>query len=170
VAIADNLGGFELAQLGAATTARLREVLAGARIDRLVDIHNPLDVTPMANDATFTAAADAILDDPDVDVGLIGCVPLTGALATLPKGAGHGEDLAAPGALAARLAVLWQHTTKPWAAVVDAGALYDPFVARLEESGIPVFRAADRALARLNALGAAAPGPALPRPDGTPHG
>jgi hypothetical protein len=40
---------------------------------------------------------------------------------------------------------------------VDAGALYDPFVARLEEAGIPVFRAADRALARLNALSDSGP-------------
>jgi hypothetical protein len=45
---------------------------------------------------------------------------------------------------------LRDETTKPWIAVVDVGALYDPLAERLLHGGIPTFRTADRALRLLN--------------------
>jgi hypothetical protein len=46
-------------------------------------------------------------------------------------------------------------TAKPWVVVVDAGRLYDPFAQMLEDSGLPTFRTADRAM-RLFGVWAAA--------------
>jgi len=157
VAIADNLGGLEPARFGAATEARLAEILEGAGLTDVIDVHNPFDLTPMGDDATFAAIAEAILADEGVDVGLVGDVPFTAALQTLPAGSpagsgGTGEDLAAPGAIAPRLVDLWQRTGKAWVTVVDAGPRYDPLARALEAGGIPTFRTADAAL---RALGAA---------------
>lgn len=152
VAIADNIGPFELATFADATAERLRDVLRRARLDRIVDVRNPLDVTPLLGDAGFAEAARIVLQDPGVDVGLVGCVPMTPALETLAAGPGHDEDCTREGAVAARLASLARITAKPWVVVVDAGARYSPFADVLAAAGIPTFRSADRALELLAML------------------
>lgn len=150
VAIADSIGDLELPQFTDATARRLGALLDLSRLTALVDVHNPLDLTPMANDECYETAARRILDDDRVDVGVIGCVPATPALNTLPASPDHGEDLARDGSLAQRLLKLKDETTKPWIAVIDAGAIYDPLARALQEGGIPTFRSADRALRLLN--------------------
>ncbi|MEW5990245.1 MAG: acetate--CoA ligase family protein [Chloroflexota bacterium] len=152
VAIADNLARLSLAPFTATTRQRLAAILAGAGIGEVVEVHDPFDLSPMGDDATFAAVAEAILADDGVDVGLVGNVPFTATLQTLPAEAGRAENLAAPEAVAARLVDLWQRTTKAWLAVVDAGPLYDPLAGALDAGGIPVFRTADAALRALGAF------------------
>jgi acyl-CoA synthetase (NDP forming) len=150
VAIADNLGALSLAAFDDRTVARLNEIFTEARIDSMVDVHNPIDLTPMTGDAAYEAVVRAVMEDPQVDVGVVGCVPLTAALQTLPPGASHAEDVASDGAVAMRLRRLRDAIAKPWVAVIDSGALYDPMARLLEETEIPTFRTADRALRLLN--------------------
>jgi acyl-CoA synthetase (NDP forming) len=150
VAMADRLGALALARFSAAGEARLAGLLKAARIDGLVDLHNPLDLTPMAGDAAYEDAVRAVLGDPQVDVGVVGCVPLTPALDSLAPGPAHGEDAARPTAVASRLARVFDEVRKPWVVVVDGGALYDPMAAQLAAAGVPTFRTADRALRLLN--------------------
>jgi acyl-CoA synthetase (NDP forming) len=146
VSYADNLGPLRMAELEVATIGRLEDLLRARRIDGIVSARNPLDVTPMMDDAGFAEAAKVILEDPAVDVGIVGCVPLTGALRTLPRSASHEEDLDAPASVVSRLVDIARVVPKPWVAVVDAGSAYDPMVARLEAGGVPTFRSAGRAL------------------------
>jgi acyl-CoA synthetase (NDP forming) len=148
VAAADHLGLLQPAGLSEATRARIERILAGAGLGGIAGAQNPLDLTPIAGDAAFAEAAEAVLDDPGVDLAVIGCVPYTPALQTLP------EDLDAPGSVVERLAALAGHPT-PWAAVVDGGRRYDPMADRLEAAGVPVLRSMDRAV-RLLARWAAA--------------
>ena len=145
VAAADAAGGFELPELAPSTREQLDAHLRALRLGGIVGARNPLDLTPIAGDEAFAEAARLVVGDPSVDVALVGCVPLTGALATLP-----GDDLLAAKSVASRLGRLWTETRKAWVAVVDAGSLYDPFAARLEELGIPTFRSVDRALELLD--------------------
>ena len=147
VAIADRLRGdgwsLEAAALAPGTRAALHEALAQGRADSLVDVRNPLDLTPMADDAVHELALRAFLDDPGVDVVLCSTVPLTDATATLPA------ELAAErgaGSLPARLERLLATSTIPIVASVDAGQLFDPFAAAIEARGVPVFRSVDAAL------------------------
>jgi acyl-CoA synthetase (NDP forming) len=149
VAMADASSGLTLAPFGRRAGEELHRLLAAHHLDGVVEVRNPLDLTPMLGDAGFAEAVGTCLADPEIDLAVIGCVPLTGALATLPAGPGHGEDLAASEAVAARLGALWQRTHKPWVVSVDAGPRYDAFADALSRGGIPVFRTADRALARL---------------------
>ena len=155
VAIADSLGTLELATFSDATRQGLADLLRAARLDTLVDVHNPIDLTPMAGDATYAAAARLVLEDEGVDLGLVGCVPLTPALNTLPPGDAHREDLGREEAVAARLARLFEAVRKPWVAVVDGGPLYEPFIERLTAAGVPTFQTADRALRLLDIFAAA---------------
>lgn len=146
VAIADGLSGFRLAEWSAVTRARLAAILERARLGEIVSVRNPIDLTPILGDEGYEEVARAILEDPGVDVGVIGCVPLTPALNTLPAGEGHPDDLAREDGIVRRLIRLGRESEKPWVAVVDAGSMYDPMARALEDGGVPVFRTADRAL------------------------
>jgi acyl-CoA synthetase (NDP forming) len=150
VAIADNLGGFTLAKLTEETNSAIRAALEPSRLGEIVTVQNPIDLTPIMTDAGYAAIARSVLLDPGVDVGLIGCVPLTGALNTLAADAAHRDDLNHEDSLVSQMVGLREWTDKAWVAVVDAGLLYDPMAHKLEDAGIPTFRTADRALKLFN--------------------
>jgi acyl-CoA synthetase (NDP forming) len=129
---------------------RVRDTLVRNRLDRVVDIHNPMDLTPMAGDTAFSDVVDAIVGDENTDALVVGTVPFTVAMQTLPPGPGHDEDLAWEGSFVSRIGRARKATAKPVVAVIDAGPLYDPLAQALLERGIPAFRSADRALHLLN--------------------
>ncbi|MEN6297480.1 MAG: hypothetical protein ABFC92_05985, partial [Rectinema sp.] len=150
VAIADNLGGMKLSSFGETTRSALEEIFKKARIAEIVDIHNPVDLTPMAGDDAYDGAFRMALFDPDSDLGIVGIVPLTGMMNSLPANpSAHNEDITREDSLALRYGKLVGETDKPFVAVVDAGPLYDPLCLELEKRGIVVFRTADRALKML---------------------
>ncbi len=149
VAMADHLGDLELAHYGSATIAALRRLLERQRLAEIVDVRNPADVTPILDDAAFAEAARIVLCDENVDVGLIGCVPLTPALETLSTADSHREDVSSGASVARRLIELEGAIEKPWVAVVDGGAMFDDMANLLETNGVPTFRSADRALRAL---------------------
>jgi acyl-CoA synthetase (NDP forming) len=150
VAIADNLGAFALPPYSPATEERLRDIFVRSRIDQVVDVHNPIDLTPMTGDAAYADVVEAALADDRFDAAVIGCVPLTAALNSLAAGPGHHEDLTRPDSVVSRLAGMRVRGGKPWIAVVDSGALYDAMARQLVAAGIPTFRTADRALRLFN--------------------
>ncbi len=155
VAVADNLGGFQLPPFGPETSARLADVFAANRIAQVVDLNNPIDLTPMTGDAGYVATVETLLADPGTDAVFVGCVPFSAAVQTLAPGPGHREDFRADASMVAGLIRLRALSRKPWIAVVDAGPLYDPMVDALIAAGVPTFRAADRALRLFNTYCAA---------------
>jgi acyl-CoA synthetase (NDP forming) len=151
VAIADGLGAFELAPLAPETKPALEAIFKAARIEELVDVHNPVDLTPGAGNGAYYQSFRAILEDPTVDIGIVGIVPFTKAMNTLAAGPdSDGEDILREDSLVPLYGRLMAETTKPWVAVVDAGPLYDPLARGLASRGVAVFRTADRALKILN--------------------
>lgn len=146
VAMADNLGPFSLPVFAPATRERLGDLLEQAHIQDIVGVKNLLDLTPIVDDVGYERAVETVLSDPGVDVGVIGVVPMTAALDTVPAGEGHDEDPRHEDSIVMRMARLHAASTKPWVAVVDAGPLYDSMVGLLLEQGVPTFRTADRAL------------------------
>ncbi|UCD23926.1 MAG: acetate--CoA ligase family protein [Gemmatimonadota bacterium] len=146
VAIADSVGRFYLPAFSPATTEHLSSILGDAGIDSVVGVQNPLDLTPIMSDELYAAATGSVLEDNNIDVGIVGCVPMTGALNTLGEAEIHDEDLKREGSLVTRLAQLKQDTSKAWVAVVEGGTMYDPMAATLEAHEIPTFRTADRAM------------------------
>ncbi len=150
VVMADGLkgddGGLELAALSAETGARIGAALKPLGIDRLQDVHNPLDVTPVADDAAFTGCAEAVLGDPGVDCAVISPVPMTPAMRTLAPSADGGAGILDPESFAQRIIGLFRRTDKPFVVNIDGGKLYDPLCDLLDEAGVPVFRRSDEAL------------------------
>jgi acyl-CoA synthetase (NDP forming) len=154
VVLADNLkngAGLELAAFAAETQRKIVAALRPLGIDRLQDVHNPLDVTPVADDAAYSDCARAILEDPGVDCAVLANVPMTPAEQTLAAGQGHGEDFLREGAFARRTVDLFRATDKPFVVCLDAGELYSPLAVSLETAGVPVFRRADEAARFLRA-------------------
>lgn len=143
VAAADGVGELLVPELGSATVERLDRALHAAGVGAFVPVVHPLDVTPMLGDAAFVEVAAAILDDPGVDVGVIGCVPLTPALDT-PLAEAAGRPDAKGTDVTSRLAELWQATSKPWLVVVDAGPGHQWMRSRLARAGVPVLSSMDR--------------------------
>lgn len=146
VAIADHLGAFRLASFTDSTKQNLENILNRYRVSNVVDVRNPLDLTPIVDDAGYEDAIHAVLQDHNVDVGIIGCVPLTGALNTMLPGDNHPEDLRKENSIVHRMIRLKATVSKAWIAVVDGGPLYDAMAATLESGGVPTFRTADRAI------------------------
>ncbi|HEX9733711.1 MAG TPA: indolepyruvate oxidoreductase subunit beta [Thermoanaerobaculia bacterium] len=147
VGMADAIRGqryeIAMAELSQESEARLAAVLARHGLERLVNARNPLDVTPMASEKVYEAAIRVLLDSDEVDAVVVGIVPLTAALKTLPG------ELEAAGSLAERLPRVFAETGKPIVAVVDSGPRYDPLVSALRRGGLPVFPSADQAMRSL---------------------
>jgi acyl-CoA synthetase (NDP forming) len=97
----------------------------------------------MASEKVYEAAIRVLLDSDEVDAVVVGIVPLTAALKTLPG------ELEAAGSLAERLPRVFAETGKPIVAVVDSGPRYDPLVSALRRGGLPVFPSADQAMRSL---------------------
>ena len=62
VAIADTLGRFDLPAFDEATSSRLQEIFRAAKIDSVVDVHNPIDLTPMTGDAAYEDVVRAVME------------------------------------------------------------------------------------------------------------
>lgn len=155
VGMADQLRGetwgLELAKLSPQTQARMRSSLSKFKLDGLVEVKNPLDITPTSPDAGYLELARAALEDDGVDALVLGLVPMSPALASLGAG-GESELISNATSLAQTLPGLFRETKKPVVVVVDAGRLYDPLVQTLEAAGLPVFRRADEAVRALGSL------------------
>ena len=143
--------GYELvpARFAPETCARVTQALTAARIASLVNVANPLDITPMAGDAVHEACAAAILDDPGVDLAVAGMVPLTPNVQTLGAGLSRRDVFDAEEGYARRVIALFGRAAKPFVVVIDGGPHYDALVDFLMDGGVPVFRSADRAVRAL---------------------
>ncbi len=147
VGMADAIRGqryeIEMAELSEQSTARLAAVLSEHGLERLANARNPLDVTPMASEEVYEGALRVLLESDEVDAVVVGIVPLTAALATVPG------KLEAAGSLAERLPRVFAEAEKPIIAVVDSGPRYDPLASALRRGGVPVFPSADQAVRSL---------------------
>ncbi|MBU0754514.1 MAG: acetate--CoA ligase family protein [Planctomycetes bacterium] len=150
VGMADNILGedfvLEMAPLEPETRTKLEGVLEKGRLQNLVDVKNPMDVTPMATDAVYEAVIEALIDDASVDAVVAANVPLSPVMQTLPEGILPHESVTSEDSVAQRIPNLAKRFTKPIVTVVDSGELYDPLAQTMESGGLVVFRSADRAV------------------------
>jgi acyl-CoA synthetase (NDP forming) len=147
VGMADAIQGqryrVEMAHLSETDRFLLQSVLSEHGLGGLVNARNPLDLTPMAQEDVYEGAVRVMLESPDVDAVVVGIIPLTSTLKTIPS------EIADPASLAVRLPRLFATSRKPLLAVIDSGPLYDPLAYALRNRGVPVFRSADQAIRSL---------------------
>ena len=143
---ADNLDDMILAQFDPQTKEVLQKFLP-----EMVVPDPLLDLTPMADDATFEGCIEVILASDTVDALLISIVPQSALLHTTDD-----EILRDPQNVAARIIRLVHTYKKPTVVSVNvvsgADALYNRFGKILDSNGVPTFLTADRAMFCLNAF------------------
>jgi acyl-CoA synthetase (NDP forming) len=153
VGIADNILGedyfLDISPFQRKTAALLETIIAGAGLRSLVNITNPIDVTPMATEEVYTGVISSLLDDDRIDVVIVAIVPLTPILHTLPEEHIADDSPTTAHDLVAGIAELNKGSLKPLVMVVDSGPLYDHMANNLEDQGLPVFRSADQAVRAL---------------------
>jgi acyl-CoA synthetase (NDP forming) len=137
----DLLAGGPVAVLKPAARTALAAMLARHELAGLVAPHLPLDLTPMAGEDAFLAAADILLGSAGVLV--VGLVPFTRRLDTAPAGTAR---------FAAALAKLREVHGKPVAVAVDAGEDYADYRRAFRDAGLPVFDRVESALLGLRTL------------------
>ena len=110
------------------------------RIAELINIRNPLDLTPMATDEVHEECIRAMLASPQFDAVVAAFVPMTPAMKTTPDEIGH------PSSMVQRLPRIYAETDKPMVVVIDSGPLYDPLARAIRDTGLCLFRSADSAM------------------------
>jgi acyl-CoA synthetase (NDP forming) len=138
-AAADKLYGLSLADFAPEIRERLKRLLPAG----IVDVHNPIDTTPITPTELYAGCVEAVLDDPGVDAVVVAGVPA--------RGEGHGEDAARESSLPSRLIRIFRASAKPMVFSVDSGPLYETCVQMMKRAGLPCFRKVDRATRALAA-------------------
>ncbi len=149
VTMADNLKNdqeFVLAELSEKTKIKVAVLMEKLGIHRLQDVKNPLDTTPVADDAVFADCVKAMLDDENVDCAIVSPVPMTPSMQTLVPGRFHRENVYHPQSIAMRLIDIFHKTDKPFVVNLDAGDIFNPMVDCLEQAGVPTFKRSDIAV------------------------
>jgi len=156
VGIADSIASTDYAlHMGAlqdGTVARIQEVLRAKKLDALVEVRNPIDINPGADDEAHLQVVQAFLDDPGIDAVVVGLDPTAPMVRALPSSKLRpGYDLQDPLSTAQLMPKLVHANAKPVIGIVDGGVLYDAMSAALMDQGVCVFRncaRGTRALAR----------------------
>jgi acyl-CoA synthetase (NDP forming) len=143
---ADNLGHMQLAQFDDATNRELREILPP------MVLPDPLlDLTPMADDATFDRCIKTVLASDAVDALLVSIVPQSALLHTTDEEIQQNRNN-----IAARIIRLVHEYKKPTMVSVNVvsgtDALYHNLGKTLDSGGVPTFLTANRAMYCLNAF------------------
>jgi len=136
---------LEMPNLSVEATQRIADALATANLGSLVNIRNPLDLNPMADEDVYEACIRAMMEDDGLDAVVISVVPFTPRLRTTPE-----EIAASPvGSLTERLPALLGEFDKPMIVVIDAGPPYDALARAIRRGGVPVFPSCDQAIRSL---------------------
>jgi acyl-CoA synthetase (NDP forming) len=141
---------LSLAQLGEETLATMEEKLENNRLTGIIDVRNPMDVTPAANDKLCAQLIECLAADPMVHSVVVSyCTFSPGTLDTpdpdTPKG--YRETQNSFGNL---LVGLCGSLEKPVVVFNDADNVHRPLNDKLEAAGVPVFSNCGRAMATLS--------------------
>ncbi len=145
VAIADNIesDGFAM-QMGALddeTVKRIEQILVAKKLDQLVEVRNPLDINPGADDEAHLEISDAFLQDPNIDAVIVGLDPTAPSVRSLEQSKLRpGYDLSDPRSTVHLMPPLAERHDKPLIGIVDGGTLYDAMAAGLMDRGVCCFR------------------------------
>ena len=112
--------------LGAETVQRVGEILAAKKLDALVEVSNPIDINPGADDEAHLQITEAFLQDADIDAVVVGLDPTAPAVRALEESKLRpGYDLKDPKSTVHLMPPIVDRNDKPVVGIVDGGKLYD---------------------------------------------
>lgn len=145
VGIADSIEtdtfAMEMGALEPATVARVEAILEAKRLAALVEVRNPLDMNPGADDEAHLDITEAFAADPNIDAVIVGMDPTSPAIRALESSKLRpGCDLDDPKSSVHLMPPLVGRIDKPVIGIIDGGQLYDAMAARLMDQGVCIFR------------------------------
>lgn len=145
VGMADNIESDSYAmQMGAlddATVKKVEEVLVAKKLDQLVEVRNPLDMNPGADDEAHLEFSELFLQDPNIDAVIVGLDPTAPSIRSLEASKLRpGYDLDDPKSTVHLMPPMAARHDKPLIGIIDGGTLYDAMAARLMDQGVCCFR------------------------------
>jgi acyl-CoA synthetase (NDP forming) len=145
VGIADSIESDNFAmKMGAlepATVSKLEEILTAKKLNLLVEVRNPIDINPGADDEAHLQIVEAFLQDPNIDAVVVGMDPTAPAIRSLASSTLRpGFDITDPKSSVHLMPQLVNRNDKPVVGIVDGGTLYDAMAAKLMDQGVCVFR------------------------------
>lgn len=153
VGMADSINNegcsLQMAAPDPATKERLRQILAAKNLDALMEVRNPFDINPGADDEAHIQCARALCEDSGVDAVVIGLDPMSPMMRTLESSSTAGFDIHSSQSVAEQLPQLVTAQSKPILGIIDGGELYTPLVEKLKDRGVAVFRSCDCAVQAL---------------------
>ncbi len=139
--IASDTFAMEMGALEAGTVNRVEEILLAKKLNALVEVRNPIDINPGADDEAHLQITEAFLQDPNIDAVMVGLDPTAPAVRALQQSTLRpGYDIKDPKSTVQLMPPLVNRNDKPVIGIVDGGTLYDAMCAGLMDQGVCVFR------------------------------
>ncbi|HNU10452.1 MAG TPA: CoA-binding protein [Rubrivivax sp.] len=145
VGMADSIetDGFamQMGELEDESVRKVETILAAKKLDQLVEVRNPIDINPGADDEAHLEIAEAFLQDPNIDAVVIGLDPTAPSVRALESSKLRpGYDITDPKSTVHLMPVLAARHDKPLIGILDGGRLYDAMTAGLMDRGVCCFR------------------------------
>jgi acetate---CoA ligase (ADP-forming) len=132
---------MEMCALAPDTVRQVEEILAANKLNALVEVRNPIDINPGADDEAHLQIVQAFLQDPNIDAVVVGLDPTAPSVRALQVSRLRpGFDISDPKSTVHLMPPLVQRNVKPVIGIVDGGQLYDAMSAALMDQGVCVFR------------------------------
>ena len=123
------------------TIRNLEEILLAKKLNALVEVRNPIDINPGADDEAHLQIVEAFLQDPNIDAVVVGLDPTAPSVRALETSTLRpGFDITDPKSTVHLMPPLVDRNEKPIIGIVDGGKLYDAMCAGLMDQGVCVFR------------------------------
>ncbi len=132
---------MEMGTLEPGSVKQLEEILLAKKLNALVEVRNPIDINPGADDEAHLQIVEAFLQDPNIDVVVVGLDPTAPSVRALETSKLRpGFDITDPKSTVHLMPPLVARNDKPVIGIVDGGQLYDAMAARLMDQGVCIFR------------------------------
>jgi len=132
---------MKMGELTPATVKQLEDVLLAKKLNALVEVRNPIDINPGADDEAHLQIVEAFLQDPDIDAVVVGLDPTAPSVRALETSKLRpGFDLTDPKSTVHLMPPIVDRCDKPIVGIIDGGTLYDAMAAKLMDQGVCVFR------------------------------
>ncbi len=145
VAMADEIAtddfSLQIGELQQDTVQRVEAILQAKKLAALVEVRNPIDINPGADDEAHLQIAEAFLLDPHIDALVLGLDPTAPSVRALEQSKLRpGYDISDPLSTVQLMPPLVDRHDKPLVGIVDGGRLYDAMCDALMDRGVCVFR------------------------------
>lgn len=153
VGVADSLqsrdSSLKLSRFSPGTLQTISTLFAKAGLKGIMEVKNPLDLSPAAPDEVYSESIKAMMADQGIDAIVTSLGSLSPATSDTPAPDDPQGYVSSPGSLASLLPILQEESPKPLIVYNDAGGAHEPINEQLRQQGVPVFNTCSQAMTLL---------------------